>query len=58
MADIYDNVCDQTEPTEEVVYSYPIGVVSGNGRKAKRVEMTPNPAHGSVTCSKEWAKIL
>ena len=42
------------EPNKEVIYDYPTGVGSGeNEIAAGRVEMTQNPAYGTVTCGKE-----
>ena len=53
MMDIYDEVCDPTEPNKEVIYDDPIGVVSGEDGEAKIVEMTPNPAYGTVLSKNE-----
>ena len=51
MTDIYD-VCDPTDPNK-VEYDYPTGVGTGeDGIAAGRVEMIPNPAYGTVTCSR------
>ena len=51
MTDIYD-VCDPTEPNKEGEYDYPTAVGSGEDEVAAgKVEMTPNPAYGIVTCS-------
>ena len=56
MTDTYDSVYYSAiiEPTREVEYDYPTGVGSGEDEiAAGRVEMTSNPAYGTVTCSKE-----
>ena len=49
---IYDEVCDPTEPTKEVIYDYPIGVGTGEDEiAARRVEMTSSPVYETVTTS-------
>ena len=57
MADIYDDVCVPTKPykgKKEVVYDYPTGVGIGEDEIAtRRVEITSNPAYGTVICSEE-----
>ena len=54
MAEIYVNVCDHTEPNKEVIYDSPTGVWSDEDEvAARRVEITPNPAYETVTCSEE-----
>ena len=46
MRDIYDYVCDPTEPNTEVVYDYPTGVVNGEDNIAtRRVERSLNPVY-------------
>ena len=41
-------------PIEVVVYDYPTGVVSGEDEiAARRVEMTSNPAYGTVTVNEQ-----
>ena len=47
MTDIYD-VC---EANKEGEYDYPTDVVRVDEIAARRVETTPNPAYGTVTCS-------
>ena len=50
---IYDIVGDLTVPNKEVIYDCPTRVGSREDEiAAKRVEMTPNPAYRTVTCSK------
>ena len=45
---------DPTEHNKEVIYDYPTSVGSGKDEIAViRVEMTPNPAYMTVTCSEE-----
>ena len=53
MMDIYDEVCDPTEPSKEVIYDNPIGVMSGEDGEAKIMEITPNPAYGTVFTKNE-----
>ena len=56
MIDTHDNVHDPSiiALSREVVYDYPTGVRSGEDEiQAVQVEMIPNPAYGTVTCSKE-----
>ena len=51
---LYDNVHDPAMLAQgrEVVYDYPIYVGSGEDEiAARRVEMTPNPAYGTVAGS-------
>ena len=47
----YDNA---TEPSREVEYDYPTGVGSGEHEiAARKVDITSNPAYGTVTYGKE-----
>ena len=57
MKDKSENV---REPNKEVIYDYPTGVGSGEDEMAavrvEMVEITPNPAYGTVTCGKEHVR--
>ena len=59
MQNSYQFLCSgvvSAEDLDEVVYDYPTGVKSGEDEiEAVQVEMTPNSAYRTVTCSKEHA---